>query len=374
MQTPFSVRPLLADERAILETGLRSASAFPLRRCQILRARAAGQVTTTMAHDLRCTAQTVRTALPAFPPARARGAAAAIVPPPYHRDHWRCGHLRGLAGTVPPESPDRRHAHQPVDPPVGRRGPLRPRADAAARQRRSDAGSPAPVGRALAARPTWEHQSRSGLSPQKKRRDRLRARARTPPPGALGFGDAVWWRRLAQPNQPGWTDTEGTPKLQALPPATEDTEPTALACDGRLVRPEPPQANQRWRRVVAGRPGRAVTRDGLAWCSAQRAAPGCTALRLLWDNASWHRSHAGRPWVRQPKQQVKQGGAGGRIVVCHLPSQSPWLNPMAPPWGHGKRAVSEPDRLLRAAALEARVYAYYDCECAEHLIMPKKVA
>ena len=54
MQTPFSVRPLLADERAILETGLRSASAFPLRRCQILRARAAGQVTTTMAHDLRC--------------------------------------------------------------------------------------------------------------------------------------------------------------------------------------------------------------------------------------------------------------------------------------------------------------------------------
>ena len=89
----------------------------------------------------------------------------------------------------------------------------------------------------------------------KKRRDRLRARARTPPPGALGFGDAVWWRRLAQPNQPGWTDTEGTPKLQALPPATEDTEPTALACDGRLVRPEPPQANQRWRRVVAGVPG-----------------------------------------------------------------------------------------------------------------------
>jgi chemotaxis protein histidine kinase CheA len=54
------------DERAILETGLRSSSAFTLRRCQILLASAKGQVTTTMAHDLRCTAQTVRTALPAF--------------------------------------------------------------------------------------------------------------------------------------------------------------------------------------------------------------------------------------------------------------------------------------------------------------------
>ena len=95
---------------------------------------------------------------------------------------------------------------------------------------------------------------------------------------------------------------------------------------------------------------------------------------MLDDNASWHRSHAVRHWVRQHNQQVKQGGAGVRIVVCHLPSKSPWLNPIEPKWVHGKRAVAEPDRLLSAAELEARVYAYYDCECAEHLIMPKKVA
>jgi hypothetical protein len=30
-----------------------------------------------------------------------------------------------------------------------------------------------------------------------------------------------------------------------------------------------------------------------------------------------------RHWVRQHNQQVKQGGAGVRIVVCHLPSKSP---------------------------------------------------
>jgi transposase len=66
MQTPLSVRPLTADERASLETGLRSASAFTVRRCQILLASAEGQSTTTIAHDLRCTDQTVRNAIHAF--------------------------------------------------------------------------------------------------------------------------------------------------------------------------------------------------------------------------------------------------------------------------------------------------------------------
>jgi len=66
MQTPLYVRPLLADERATLEAGLRSASAFTVRRCQILLASAEGQTTTTIAHDLRCTEQTVRNALHAF--------------------------------------------------------------------------------------------------------------------------------------------------------------------------------------------------------------------------------------------------------------------------------------------------------------------
>ena len=66
MQTPLFVRPLTADERATLETGLQSPSAFTVRRCQILLASAEGQSTTTIAHDLRCTDQTVRNALHAF--------------------------------------------------------------------------------------------------------------------------------------------------------------------------------------------------------------------------------------------------------------------------------------------------------------------
>src|SRR2546428_5888791 len=66
MQTPLFVSPLTADERAALETRLRSSSAFTVRRYQILLASAEGQATSTIAHDLRCTDQTIRNAMHAF--------------------------------------------------------------------------------------------------------------------------------------------------------------------------------------------------------------------------------------------------------------------------------------------------------------------
>src|SRR5205823_55389 len=66
MQTPLFVRPLTADERATLETCLRSPSAFTVRRCQMLLAGAEGQPTPTIARHLRCTDQTVRNAIHAF--------------------------------------------------------------------------------------------------------------------------------------------------------------------------------------------------------------------------------------------------------------------------------------------------------------------
>lgn len=162
--------------------------------------------------------------------------------------------------------------------------------------------------------------------------------------------------------------------MQELTPPTDDPAPKALACYGLLVRHRPQQADQMWRRCVTGRPVSVVTIAFLAWCSAQGAAQGFMALLLIWDNASWHRSHAVRHWLRQHNQQVKRGAEGGRIVVCQLPSKSPWLNPIEPKWVHGKRAVSEADRLLSAAELEARVYAYYGCKREAHLVMPKKVA
>jgi hypothetical protein len=150
-------------------------------------------------------------------------------------------------------------------------------------------------------------------------------------------------------------DAEATHQWPEFTPLPDDPDPKALACDGLLVRPGPQQADQMWRRVGAGRPVSAVTIDFLAWYSAQLAAHGFTALVLIWDNASWHRSQAVRCWMRQHHQQAKGGAVGVRLVRCHLPSKSPWLNPIEPKWVHGRRAVSEADRRLRADEREARV-------------------
>ena len=104
------------------------------------------------------------------------------------------------------------------------------------------------------------------------------------------------------------------------------------------------------------------------------AALGKTALLLVWDNASWHRSQAVRQWIRAPNQQVKQEGQGIRIVRCPLPSKSPWLNPLEAHWVHGKRAVVEPTRLLTATELAERVYAYFGCPHQESLSIPQQVS
>ena len=66
MSKPLVVRPLTDEERCALETGLRAADAFTLRRCQILLASAAGGTSSTIAHQLHCGQQTVRNVVRAF--------------------------------------------------------------------------------------------------------------------------------------------------------------------------------------------------------------------------------------------------------------------------------------------------------------------
>ena len=147
-----------------------------------------------------------------------------------------------------------------------------------------------------------------------------------------------------------------------------------MACYGLLLRRRPLQADQMLLRFVDGRPISAVTIDFLAWSCERLALQGITGLLLIWDNASWNGSQQVRDWIRLHNRMVKQTDQGVRIVACLLPSKSPWLNAIEPKWVHGKRAVSEPDRMLSADELEARVYAYYGCTAEAHLVMPEKVA
>jgi DDE superfamily endonuclease len=112
-------------------------------------------------------------------------------------------------------------------------------------------------------------------------------------------------------------------------------------------------------RFVAGRPVSGVTCVFLAWAAERLAAEGIRVLALVWDNAPWHVSR--NAWIRDHNRRVKVAGAGCRLLVCRLPSRSPWLNPIEPRWAHGKRAVVEPTRKLTGEELKQRLSDHYRC-------------
>jgi transposase len=215
-----------------------------------------------------------------------------------------------------------------------------------------------------------DHQPRSGVCTKKKQRDRLIRLALRHPDRALGFADEVWWSRVARPHLASWSDDATPLRLVEQCVARDDPDPKALACYGLLVRQwdETGQRDERMLlRFVDGRPVSALTTQFLAWCCTRLAAHGKTALLLVWDNASWHVSKQVRAWIREHNRAVKRGEAAVRIVVCPLPTKSPWLNPIEPKWMHGKRRIVEPARLLTADEIAARVCACFGCVHEPHL-------
>jgi DDE superfamily endonuclease len=221
---------------------------------------------------------------------------------------------------------------------------------------------------------TLDHQSRPGVHPEKKQRDRLIRLAATHPAWVLGFGDEVWWSRLAQPSLHTWApDTPAVRLVEKVLPK-EDPDPKALACYGLLVRATRTTPEQLWLRFATGHPVSGLTTQFLAWCCDRLEAWEKQALLLVWANASWHKSQEVRTWLRTHNRQVKQRGRGVRLVACRLPSKSPWLNPIEPKWGHGKRAVVEPTRVLTAQEVTERVCAYYGCTPEAPLSIFEKAA
>ncbi len=162
---------------------------------------------------------------------------------------------------------------------------------------------------------------------------------------------------MAQPALSAWTARGEELRLTTRAAARADPDPQALACYG-LWLPELPAGDRMLLRFVDGRPVGAVTCAFLAWASERLAADGVRALALIWDNASWHISREVRTWLRRHNRRVKAEG-GCRLLVCRLPSKSPWLNPIEPKWAHGKRAVVEPERKLPAAELKQRLCHHY---------------
>ena len=192
----------------------------------------------------------------------------------------------------------------------------------------------------------------------------------------LGFQDETWWSRLKIPSLHSWADEEMPLRMVKQSVTKSDPDPKALACYGMLMRwmTSPQQLHEEmWLRFVDARPVSGVTTAFLAWSCDKLERLGKEALLLIWDNASWHISKQVRHWIREHNHGVKRRRRRVRIVVCPLPTKSPWLNPIEPKWAHGKRRVVEAGGLLTAKELAQRVCDTFGCDYEEHLAITQNV-
>src|SRR5262249_51462050 len=154
----------------------------------------------------------------------------------------------------------------------------------------------------------------------------------------VGYQDETWWSRLALPSLHAWGEPSGRLRLVERAVPRGDPDPKALSCYG-LLRAD---TGGMLLRFVQGGPVSQVAEGDLAWGCQRLKAEGKTPLLLIGDNASGHVSQGVRAWLKTHNRRAKAEG-GVRVVACYLPVKSPWLNPIEPKWGHGKKAIVEPD-------------------------------
>jgi transposase len=192
------------------------------------------------------------------------------------------------------------------------------------------------------------------------------------PEWALGFEDETWWSRVERPALHSWAQEGRRVRLIEGEVADNDPDPKALACYG-LWLPED-DLKQMWLRFVDGRPISSITAQFLEWCCERLWASGKRVLVMVWDNAGWHISKVVRSWIKEHNWAVKQKQEGVRILVCYLPSKSPWLNPIEPKWLHAKSRVVEAQGLLSSQQLAQRVCDTFGTAYQAHLSIPDDAA
>ncbi len=83
-------------------------------------------------------------------------------------------------------------------------------------------------------------------------------------------------------------------------------------------------------------------------------------VHVAWDNASTHEDEQVEVVVR---------AAAGRLLLLHLPTDSPWLNPIAMRWRHHRREVTHGELCTTMADLLAAADNFF----ARHNRAPGKI-
>jgi len=167
--------------------------------------------------------------------------------------------------------------------------------------------------------------------------------------------DESWFSRFKQPRMHSFAEKDAP--LHLVERQAKPQEPDqAIACLGARCH----QTKERFFFFADGQPNTDIMILMLSALLVIAAARHKRVLVIVWDRATWHQSKRLKSWVWQHNQQAKNDPTGVRLLLCLLPTKSPWLNPMEPIWMHVKRKVVEPDDNLSVKVLKQRLCAIFD--------------
>jgi transposase len=341
------VRSITAEESKILDRWQRCDDIVRYRRARILRLSDTDWRCPAIAEVLALHVETVRWVIKAFN----EGGIEAITPQPRSG-----GRPPGYTQEVADVAEDLARQEPPAQ--EGRATwTLHGLAKAiAARFEHIDTMSHEAVRRLLELRDIAYHRAKHWLtSPDphygrlKRRRDRLLAMARAAPDGTALWLDQSWFSRWPYRFR-AWAAKDAP--LRVAQRWSEKVDTTALYA---ALDDESQEAFLRW---ATGQPNSEETVQFLEALMARCTQNGLRFIVLIWDKASWHTSKRTRSWIRAYNRQAK-AEAQTRLIVCQLPTRSPWLMPLEPIFGWTKRQVLGGRLFQTVAQLQAAVEHYF---------------
>jgi transposase len=190
---------------------------------------------------------------------------------------------------------------------------------------------------------------------RKRRRDRLLALARAAADGTAFWLDQSWFSRWPYRFR-AWAAKDAP--LRVAQRWSEKVDTTALYA---ALDDESQEAFLRW---AIGQPDSEETVQFLEALLAHCTGKGLRFIVLIWDKASWHTSKRTRGWIRAYNRRAKEE-ARTRLIVCQLPTRSPWLMPLEPIFGWTKHQVLGGRLFQTVAQVQAAVELYFHQRVAQ---------
>jgi hypothetical protein len=183
----------------------------------------------------------------------------------------------------------------------------------------------------------------------KSQRDRLLVVARAAPDGAAVWLDESWFARWPYRYR-AWASKTDPPRVAQRWNEKVDTTALFAALDD-----ETQEAFLNW---ADGQPNSERMIEFLDALMDHWSHIGKRFIVLFWDKASWHTSKRTRHWIRAYNRRAKQEGLT-RLIVCRLPTRSPWLMPLESIFGWTKHQILGNRLFQTVAELQGAVEHYF---------------